>query len=59
MGVLVERCRYLEEVGCASICINSCKVPTQVRAYSYVCVARCVYYVCVGGAAQPQRLQET
>lgn len=30
MGVLVERCRYLEEAGCASICINSCKVPTQV-----------------------------
>jgi len=29
MGVLVERCRYLEEAGCASICINSCKVPTQ------------------------------
>lgn len=28
-GVLVERCRYLEEAGCASICINSCKVPTQ------------------------------
>lgn len=28
-GVLVERCRYLEESGCASICINSCKVPTQ------------------------------
>ena len=23
------RCRYLEEAGCASICINSCKVPTQ------------------------------
>lgn len=31
MGVLVERCRYLEQSGCASICINSCKVPTQVR----------------------------
>eukprot|EP00775_Hariotina_reticulata_P008624 gene8624-8805_t len=29
MGVLVERCRYLEQSGCASICINSCKVPTQ------------------------------
>eukprot|EP00195_Chlamydomonas_chlamydogama_P009448 CAMPEP_0202891232 /NCGR_PEP_ID=MMETSP1392-20130828/1348_1 /ASSEMBLY_ACC=CAM_ASM_000868 /TAXON_ID=225041 /ORGANISM="Chlamydomonas chlamydogama, Strain SAG 11-48b" /LENGTH=270 /DNA_ID=CAMNT_0049574923 /DNA_START=47 /DNA_END=859 /DNA_ORIENTATION=+ len=28
-GVLVERCRYLEQSGCASICINSCKVPTQ------------------------------
>jgi hypothetical protein len=32
MGVLVERCRYLEQSGCASICINSCKVPTQVRS---------------------------
>lgn len=29
MGVLVKRCRYLEESGCASICINSCKIPTQ------------------------------
>ncbi|KAG2497918.1 hypothetical protein HYH03_004182 [Edaphochlamys debaryana] len=28
-GVFVERCRYLEETGCASVCINSCKVPTQ------------------------------
>lgn len=28
-GVLVRRCRYLEESGCASVCINSCKVPTQ------------------------------
>ena len=28
-GVLVARCRYLEEAGCAAVCINSCKVPTQ------------------------------
>jgi len=28
-GVLVKRCRFLEESGCASICVNSCKVPTQ------------------------------
>ncbi|PNH12456.1 hypothetical protein TSOC_000599 [Tetrabaena socialis] len=28
-GVLVERCRYLEQAGCAAVCINSCKVPTQ------------------------------
>ncbi|KAK9832816.1 hypothetical protein WJX81_004138 [Elliptochloris bilobata] len=28
-GVLVERCRYLEETKCASVCINSCKLPTQ------------------------------
>ena len=27
--IVVFRCRYLEEAGCASICINSCKVPTQ------------------------------
>lgn len=36
MGVLVERCRYLEQSGCASICINSCKVPTQVRGEPYI-----------------------
>lgn len=23
------RCRYLEQSGCASVCVNSCKVPTQ------------------------------
>mgnify|MGYP001807295156 CR=1 FL=1 len=40
-GVLVERCRYLEQAGCASVCINSCKVPTQVRA-------------CVCGLESPQ-----
>mmetsp|Transcript_12909 Transcript_12909/g.24573 ORF Transcript_12909/g.24573 Transcript_12909/m.24573 type:complete len:412 (-) Transcript_12909:277-1512(-) len=28
-GVLVERCRVLEESGCASVCLNVCKVPTQ------------------------------
>ncbi|KAF5835917.1 hypothetical protein DUNSADRAFT_6674 [Dunaliella salina] len=28
-GVEVQRCRYLEEAGCTSICVNSCKVPTQ------------------------------
>ena len=28
-GVLVKRCRYLEEAGCASACVNSCKMPTQ------------------------------
>ena len=27
--VLVHRCRYLEEAGCASVCINACKMPTQ------------------------------
>ena len=28
-GVLVQRCRYLEQSGCAAVCVNSCKVPTQ------------------------------
>jgi len=28
-GVIVKRCRYLEDAGCVGICINSCKVPTQ------------------------------
>jgi len=37
MGVLVERCRYLEQSGCASICINSCKVPTQVCLQHSTC----------------------
>lgn len=27
--VLVERCRYLEETGCASVCVNTCLRPTQ------------------------------
>ena len=28
-GVLVQRCKFLEESQCASICVNSCKIPTQ------------------------------
>ena len=28
-GVLVKRCRFLEESGCASVCVNACKLPTQ------------------------------
>ena len=28
-GVLVTRCRFLEESQCASVCIHSCKIPTQ------------------------------
>lgn len=27
--VLVRRCRYLESGSCASLCVNSCKLPTQ------------------------------
>lgn len=25
-GLLVERCRFLEAAGCASVCMNTCKV---------------------------------
>eukprot|EP00640_Fibrocapsa_japonica_P004983 CAMPEP_0113952842 /NCGR_PEP_ID=MMETSP1339-20121228/90648_1 /TAXON_ID=94617 /ORGANISM="Fibrocapsa japonica" /LENGTH=210 /DNA_ID=CAMNT_0000961511 /DNA_START=253 /DNA_END=885 /DNA_ORIENTATION=- /assembly_acc=CAM_ASM_000762 len=28
-GLLVKRCRFLEGAGCASVCVNTCKVPTQ------------------------------
>jgi hypothetical protein len=28
-GVLVEKCKYLEESGCAGICVHTCKMPTQ------------------------------
>lgn len=28
-GLLVKRCRFLEEAGCASVCVNVCQVPTQ------------------------------
>jgi len=28
-GLLVKRCKFLEESGCASACVNSCKIPTQ------------------------------
>lgn len=28
-GVKVERCRVLEQSGCASVCVNCCKLPTQ------------------------------
>jgi len=27
--LLVRRCRFLEEAGCASVCVNACKMPTQ------------------------------
>uniref|UniRef100_A0A452XVM0 Beta-carotene isomerase D27-like C-terminal domain-containing protein n=1 Tax=Aegilops tauschii subsp. strangulata TaxID=200361 RepID=A0A452XVM0_AEGTS len=29
-GVFVEKCKYLEESKCLGICINTCKLPTQV-----------------------------
>jgi len=28
-GLLVKRCRFLEESKCASVCVNTCKIPTQ------------------------------
>jgi hypothetical protein len=28
-AVKAERCRFLEESQCASVCVNSCKAPTQ------------------------------
>jgi Beta-carotene isomerase D27-like, C-terminal len=28
-GLYVKRCRFLEESSCASVCVNSCKIPTQ------------------------------
>lgn len=28
-GLHVERCRFLESSGCASVCVNACKIPTQ------------------------------
>ena len=31
-SVHIKRCRYLAESGCAGMCINLCKSPTQVRA---------------------------
>jgi len=28
-GVHIKKCRYLEQSGCAAMCINMCKLPTQ------------------------------
>lgn len=28
-GVKVERCKFLEEAGCAAVCMNTCKIPTE------------------------------
>jgi hypothetical protein len=27
--LVVKRCRFLEEAGCASVCVHTCKLPTQ------------------------------
>jgi len=29
LTVKVERCRFLEQTGCVSVCVNACKRPTQ------------------------------
>ncbi|TVU43666.1 hypothetical protein EJB05_10152, partial [Eragrostis curvula] len=28
-GVLIKKCRYLENSGCVGMCVNMCKIPTQ------------------------------
>lgn len=33
-AVKAERCRFLEATQCASVCVNSCKAPTQARGLS-------------------------
>ncbi|CAN6469036.1 unnamed protein product [Victoria cruziana] len=35
-GVLVEKCKYLEESKCVSTCIHSCKLPTQTFMSDYM-----------------------
>lgn len=35
-GVLVERCKYLEESKCVGICVNTCKLPTQAFFKDYM-----------------------
>jgi len=29
LGLVIEKCRFLETSGCVQTCINACKVPTQ------------------------------
>lgn len=28
-GLLVEKCRFLEQAGCVRTCLHACKIPTQ------------------------------
>lgn len=44
-GVLVEKCKYLEESGCAGICVHTCKMPTQVSQTSCAYFALCYLFV--------------
>mmetsp|Transcript_4642 Transcript_4642/g.13339 ORF Transcript_4642/g.13339 Transcript_4642/m.13339 type:complete len:319 (+) Transcript_4642:171-1127(+) len=36
-GVHIQRCRYLAESGCAGMCVNLCKTPTQARPRPIPC----------------------
>lgn len=56
MGVRVERCRYLEQAGCASVCLNSCKLPTQVRVQRRCAFARRLACHVLRGAAPGARM---
>ncbi|RRT75922.1 hypothetical protein B296_00025399 [Ensete ventricosum] len=38
-GVFVERCKYLEESKCLGVCVNTCKLPTQVSNSKTFCFA--------------------
>lgn len=47
----VERCRVLEQSGCASVCVNCCKIPTQARsADDWHCKMRASPFVCCQAA---------
>ena len=35
LQIFVERCKYLEESKCVGICINTCKLSTQVSVYKH------------------------
>ncbi|KAM7275200.1 hypothetical protein ACFE04_017066 [Oxalis oulophora] len=35
-GVLVEKCKYLEESKCVGVCVNTCKLPTQTFFKDYM-----------------------
>jgi beta-carotene isomerase len=32
-GLLVEKCKFLQESGCKGLCLHQCKIPAQVRFY--------------------------
>lgn len=38
-GVAVERCRYLEQSGCVSVCVHTCKLPTQAFMMDHMGIA--------------------